>query len=65
MAGVEGAAGMGEQRLITIFLLSINSSLYGIYFCDTYGKGVKLMATSFPWTVVLLAVSTKWQKPLI
>jgi hypothetical protein len=24
--------------------------------------GVKQMAKSFPWTVVLLAVSTKWQK---
>jgi hypothetical protein len=27
--------------------------------------GVKLMAESFPWTVVLLAVSTILQKPLI
>jgi hypothetical protein len=29
------AAGRGAQRLITIFVLSVNSSLCGIYFCDT------------------------------
>jgi hypothetical protein len=27
--------------------------------------GIKLMVKSFPWTVVLLAVSTMLQKPLI
>jgi hypothetical protein len=26
---------MGAQRLITIFLISVNSSLCGTYFCDT------------------------------
>jgi hypothetical protein len=27
--------GLGAQRLITIFLISVNSSLCGIYSCDT------------------------------
>jgi hypothetical protein len=26
---------MGARRLITMFLISVNSSLCGIYFCDT------------------------------
>jgi hypothetical protein len=65
MAAAQGAVGMEAQRLITIFLLSVHSSLCGIYFCDTHGKGVKLMTKSFPWTVVLLAMSMKWQKQLI
>jgi hypothetical protein len=64
MAAAWGAAGMGAQRLITIFLISVHSLVCGIYFCNTYGKGIKLMAKSFPWAVVLLTVSTIWQKPL-
>jgi hypothetical protein len=33
MAAARGAAGLGAQRLI--FLISVNSSRFGIHFCDT------------------------------
>jgi hypothetical protein len=48
----------GAQRLITIFLMPVNSSLCGIYiFVILQVTGGKLMPRSFPWTVDLLAVS--------
>jgi hypothetical protein len=34
MAAAQGAVGMGAQRLVTVFLISGNYSLCGIYFCD-------------------------------
>jgi hypothetical protein len=39
MAATSGAAGLGAQRLI--FVLSVNSSLCGIYVCDTSWQGCK------------------------
>jgi hypothetical protein len=35
MAASQGAVGMEAQLLITLFLISVNSLLFGIYFCDT------------------------------
>jgi hypothetical protein len=35
MSAAWGAVGMGPQRLITIFLISVNCSYSRIYFCNT------------------------------
>jgi hypothetical protein len=37
MTAAKGAVGMGARRLMTIFLISVNSSLCGIqFFCDKH-----------------------------